>query len=334
MLRAVDFGESDLIVHLLTPASGRLTAIAKGARRSTRRFPGTLDLFNHLRVEVERPPARVAGAPRAGAAARRLRRAAHATRALRARLLPARAARSPRARGRGAARPRAALRLRRRALAASIAARPTAAAARAARAARARGARAAARAAPLRALRARALPGDGAASSFHVAEGGPALRELRASRGRRRRRPPRHAARARAGRCASRSTRLERLALAARAPCDEAQRLLDRFQRFHVGVELAASFRAFLASRRARRRRVTAPEAADRAPLTPRGARGDTRASPIQDADGRRRRAAPPPTCAWTTSCRSARGAASSSSRARSTAASTASGTTGRSASS
>lgn len=53
-LRAVDFGESDRIVHLLTPGSGRLTAIAKGARRSVKRFPGTLDLFNHLRVQVER----------------------------------------------------------------------------------------------------------------------------------------------------------------------------------------------------------------------------------------------------------------------------------------
>lgn len=54
MLRAVDFGESDRIVHLLLPAGGRLTAIAKGARRSVRRFSGALDLFNHLKVQVER----------------------------------------------------------------------------------------------------------------------------------------------------------------------------------------------------------------------------------------------------------------------------------------
>jgi DNA repair protein RecO (recombination protein O) len=52
LLRSVDFGESDKIVHLLTPGSGRLTAIAKGARRSVKRFPGTLDLFNHLRVQT------------------------------------------------------------------------------------------------------------------------------------------------------------------------------------------------------------------------------------------------------------------------------------------
>jgi DNA repair protein RecO (recombination protein O) len=54
LLRAVDFGESDRIVHLLTPETGRLTAIAKGARRSRKRFAGTLDLFNHLRVQVDR----------------------------------------------------------------------------------------------------------------------------------------------------------------------------------------------------------------------------------------------------------------------------------------
>jgi DNA repair protein RecO (recombination protein O) len=54
ILRAVDFGESDRILHLLVPEVGRLTAIAKGARRSVRRFAGRLDLFNHLRVQVDR----------------------------------------------------------------------------------------------------------------------------------------------------------------------------------------------------------------------------------------------------------------------------------------
>jgi DNA repair protein RecO (recombination protein O) len=59
VLRVVPYGESDRIVHLLVPDSGRLAAIAKGARRSIRRFPGTLDLFNHLRVhlDVRRSPA-------------------------------------------------------------------------------------------------------------------------------------------------------------------------------------------------------------------------------------------------------------------------------------
>lgn len=56
LLRAVDFGESDRIAHLLTPEVGRLTVIAKGARRSVRRFPGTLDVFNHLRVAFRPAP--------------------------------------------------------------------------------------------------------------------------------------------------------------------------------------------------------------------------------------------------------------------------------------
>ena len=54
ILRAVDVGESDRIVHLLVPEHGRVTARASGARRSTKRFSGTLDLFNHLRVSLHR----------------------------------------------------------------------------------------------------------------------------------------------------------------------------------------------------------------------------------------------------------------------------------------
>ncbi len=54
MLRVVEFGEADLILHLLTPETARLTAIARHARRSRKRFAGTLDLFNHLRVSAVR----------------------------------------------------------------------------------------------------------------------------------------------------------------------------------------------------------------------------------------------------------------------------------------
>jgi len=59
VLRVFDFGESDVVVHLLTPETGRLAAIAKGAKRSRRRFSGTLDFFNRLRVQVDRRPSRV-----------------------------------------------------------------------------------------------------------------------------------------------------------------------------------------------------------------------------------------------------------------------------------
>lgn len=52
VLRVVEHGESDLVVRLLHPVHGRVTAIAKGARRSRKRFPGTLDVFNRLHVVV------------------------------------------------------------------------------------------------------------------------------------------------------------------------------------------------------------------------------------------------------------------------------------------
>ena len=53
ILRSVDFGESDRILHLLVPEIGRHPVIAKGARRSVRRFSGTLDLFNHVKIQVD-----------------------------------------------------------------------------------------------------------------------------------------------------------------------------------------------------------------------------------------------------------------------------------------
>lgn len=54
VLRYVHFGESDLIIHLLVPALGKLPVIAKGARRSVKRFSGSLDLFNHVLIQVDR----------------------------------------------------------------------------------------------------------------------------------------------------------------------------------------------------------------------------------------------------------------------------------------
>lgn len=54
MLRTVELAESDLVVHLLTQENARLSAIAKGARRSRRRFPGALDLFQRVRIHAER----------------------------------------------------------------------------------------------------------------------------------------------------------------------------------------------------------------------------------------------------------------------------------------
>lgn len=61
VLRTREFGEADLIVQLLTPERGRVAAVAKHARKSVKRFPGSLDLFNHLQVELR--PHRRGGLP-------------------------------------------------------------------------------------------------------------------------------------------------------------------------------------------------------------------------------------------------------------------------------
>lgn len=56
VLRTFDHGESDRLVHLYTEEIGRISAIAKGARRSRRRFPGTLEVFSVLDVRIVDPP--------------------------------------------------------------------------------------------------------------------------------------------------------------------------------------------------------------------------------------------------------------------------------------
>jgi DNA repair protein RecO (recombination protein O) len=56
ILRTFDQGESDRLVHLYTEALGRVSAIAKGARRSRRRFPGTLEILTVVNAHlIDRP---------------------------------------------------------------------------------------------------------------------------------------------------------------------------------------------------------------------------------------------------------------------------------------
>jgi len=56
VLRTFDQGESDRVVHLYTEALGRVAAIAKGARRSKRRFPGTLEILSMVDLRLVDPP--------------------------------------------------------------------------------------------------------------------------------------------------------------------------------------------------------------------------------------------------------------------------------------
>jgi DNA repair protein RecO (recombination protein O) len=50
VLRSLRFGEADRILHLYTPHRGRISAIAKGVRRTRSRFGGRLEPFFHLRL--------------------------------------------------------------------------------------------------------------------------------------------------------------------------------------------------------------------------------------------------------------------------------------------
>jgi DNA repair protein RecO (recombination protein O) len=53
LLRRVEFGEADLIVTLFTRQLGRVAAIARGARKSQKRFGGALEPFFTLDVRLE-----------------------------------------------------------------------------------------------------------------------------------------------------------------------------------------------------------------------------------------------------------------------------------------
>lgn len=56
VLRTREYGESDKIVTVLSRAAGKFSGIAKGAKRSQRRFPGTLELFSHVTLDYKRRP--------------------------------------------------------------------------------------------------------------------------------------------------------------------------------------------------------------------------------------------------------------------------------------
>jgi DNA repair protein RecO (recombination protein O) len=54
VIRVSNYGESDKIVTFFTRDFGKIKGIAKGARRSRKRFQNALDLFSHLRLTSKR----------------------------------------------------------------------------------------------------------------------------------------------------------------------------------------------------------------------------------------------------------------------------------------
>ncbi len=53
LLKRVEYGDADLVITLLTETHGKLSALARGARRSTRRFGGALEPMHTLEVALE-----------------------------------------------------------------------------------------------------------------------------------------------------------------------------------------------------------------------------------------------------------------------------------------
>jgi DNA repair protein RecO (recombination protein O) len=55
LLRRVDYGESDLILGFFTEKLGRISALARGARRSMKRFGGSLEAMHTLYIRCDDP---------------------------------------------------------------------------------------------------------------------------------------------------------------------------------------------------------------------------------------------------------------------------------------
>ena len=53
IMRTWEFGETDLLVSFFTSDRGRLKGVAKGAKKSRKRFANCLDLLSHVKLEYE-----------------------------------------------------------------------------------------------------------------------------------------------------------------------------------------------------------------------------------------------------------------------------------------
>jgi len=56
LLRRVEYGEADLVLTLLTQKLGKISALARGARKSSKRFGGALEPMHTLAVELDERP--------------------------------------------------------------------------------------------------------------------------------------------------------------------------------------------------------------------------------------------------------------------------------------
>jgi len=56
LLRRVEYGEADLVLTLLTEKLGKVSALARGARKSSKRFGGALEPMHTLALELDERP--------------------------------------------------------------------------------------------------------------------------------------------------------------------------------------------------------------------------------------------------------------------------------------
>lgn len=56
VLKRVEYGEADLVLTLFTERFGRISALARAARKSTRRFGGALEPMHTLEIALEERP--------------------------------------------------------------------------------------------------------------------------------------------------------------------------------------------------------------------------------------------------------------------------------------
>ncbi|MCK5099610.1 MAG: DNA repair protein RecO, partial [Desulfobacteraceae bacterium] len=55
LLRKIEYGDYDYIITYLSETSGKISVIAKNAKKSIRRFQGSLDLFSVMNIQVSFP---------------------------------------------------------------------------------------------------------------------------------------------------------------------------------------------------------------------------------------------------------------------------------------
>jgi len=53
LLRRIEYGDYDYIITFLSETNGKISVIAKNAKKSIRRFQGSLDLFSTMNIQVE-----------------------------------------------------------------------------------------------------------------------------------------------------------------------------------------------------------------------------------------------------------------------------------------